>query len=120
MTVANCTKNLARFAGEKFSVDPTAKMRNDDKIVETQLSTLDRAVPFNYRMRLAEDKWKIVDIYLNGYVSQIALRRAYFASTRRHFGGRWPCQEDRQSGNNWPAGDHRGVTDPSSAGRKKS
>ena len=81
MTVANYAKNFASFAGEKFTVDPIAKMRNDDKIVETQLLTLDRAVPLNYRMHLADDKWKIVDIYLNGYVSQIALRRADFAST---------------------------------------
>ena len=39
------------------------------------------SVPFNYRMHLVGDKWKIVDIYLNGYVSQLALRRADFSST---------------------------------------
>jgi phospholipid transport system substrate-binding protein len=32
-------------------------------------------------MRLAGDKWKIIDVYLNGYVSQVALRRADFSST---------------------------------------
>jgi len=32
-------------------------------------------------MHLVGDKWKVVDVYLNGYVSQLALRRADFSST---------------------------------------
>jgi phospholipid transport system substrate-binding protein len=82
MTVANYAKNFAKFAGEKFVVDPVVKMRNSDKIVESKLLGSDgSSVPFNYRMHLVGDKWKIVDIYLNGYVSQLALRRADFSST---------------------------------------
>jgi len=37
--------------------------------------------PFNYRMHMAGDKWKVVDIYLNGTISQLALKRADFSST---------------------------------------
>jgi phospholipid transport system substrate-binding protein len=82
MTVANYAKNFAKFAGEQFLVDPVAKTRNADKIVESKLLGSDHSsVPFNYRMHLVGDKWKIVDIYLNGYVSQLALRRADFSST---------------------------------------
>jgi len=32
-------------------------------------------------MRMAGDKWKVVDIYLNGTISQLALKRADFSST---------------------------------------
>jgi phospholipid transport system substrate-binding protein len=81
MTIANYAKNFAKFAGEQFLVDPLVKARNNDKIVESKLLGSDRSVPFNYRMHLVGDKWKIVDIYLNGYVSQLALRRADFSST---------------------------------------
>jgi phospholipid transport system substrate-binding protein len=82
MTIASYAKNFAKFAGEQFLVEPQAKMRNSDKIVESKLLGSDRSsVPFNYRMHLVGDKWKIVDIYLNGYVSQLALRRADFSST---------------------------------------
>ena len=82
MTIASYAKNFAKFAGEQFRVDPMVKMRNSDKIVESKLLGSDRSsVPFNYRMHLVGDKWKIVDIYLNGYVSQLALRRADFSST---------------------------------------
>src|SRR6266567_139801 len=82
MTIANYAKNFAKFAGEQFLVEPLVKTRNADKVVESKLLSSDRStVPFNYRMHLVGDKWKIVDIYLNGYVSQLALRRADFSST---------------------------------------
>jgi phospholipid transport system substrate-binding protein len=82
MTIAGYAKNFAKFEGEQFLVEPLVKMRNSDKIVESKLLSSDRSsVPFNYRMHLVGDKWKIVDIYLNGYVSQLALRRADFSST---------------------------------------
>jgi len=82
MTIANYAKNFAKFAGEQFLVEPLVKTRNADKVVESKLLGSDRSsVPFNYRMHLVGDKWKIVDIYLNGYVSQLALRRADFSST---------------------------------------
>jgi len=82
MTIANYAKNFSKYDGEKFTVDPMVKMRNDEKIVSSKLTTASgSAVPFNYRMHLTDGKWKMVDIYLNGYVSQLALRRADFAST---------------------------------------
>src|SRR6266481_1094161 len=82
MTIANYAKNFAKFAGEQFLVEPLVKTRNSDKIVESKLLSSDSSsVPFNYRMHLVGDKWKIVDIYLNGYVSQLALRRSDFSST---------------------------------------
>ena len=82
LTISNYAKNFSSFGGEKFTVDPNVKMRNEDKIVETKLIGGDGAVtPFNYRLRMTDGKWKVVDIYLNGYVSQIALRRADYSST---------------------------------------
>jgi phospholipid transport system substrate-binding protein len=82
LTLATYAKNFAKFGGEQFTVDPMAKMRNDDKIVESKLVRPGRStVPFNYRMHLIGDKWTVIDVYLNGYVSQVALRRADFSST---------------------------------------
>lgn len=81
MTIANYAKNFSSFSGEKFTVDPMVKMRNADKIVESKLESGTTTVPFNYRMHMTDGKWKVVDIYLNGYVSQLALRRSDFAST---------------------------------------
>lgn len=82
LMLSNYAKNFKSFGGEQFVVDPMVKMRNDDKIVESKLVRSGRStVPFNYRMHLVGDKWKVIDVYLNGYVSQVALRRADFSST---------------------------------------
>jgi phospholipid transport system substrate-binding protein len=82
LMLSNYAKNFKTFGGEQFVVDPMVNKRNEDKIVESKLVRTGRStVPFNYRMRLVGDKWKIIDVYLNGYVSQVALRRADFSST---------------------------------------
>ena len=80
LTIMNYAKNFTKYTGQKFTVDPMVKMRANDKIVESKLIA-GKTIPFNYRMRLRDGKWKVVDVFLNGYVSQIALRRADFAST---------------------------------------
>lgn len=82
LTLSNYAKNFASFGGEKFTVDPTVKMRGEDKIVESKLvESNGKETPFNYRLHMAGGKWKVVDVYLNGYVSQLALRRSDFSST---------------------------------------
>jgi phospholipid transport system substrate-binding protein len=82
MTIANYAKNFASFAGEQFITDPMVKMRGEDKIVESKLIGSDKVTtPFNYRLHMAGNGWKVADVYLNGYVSQLALKRSDFSST---------------------------------------
>jgi phospholipid transport system substrate-binding protein len=38
------------------------------------------AVQLNYRLRPAEGGWRIIDVYLNGTVSELALRRSEYSS----------------------------------------
>jgi len=82
MTVANYAKNFDTFSGEQFGVDPTVQTKGEDKLVSTRLIGANRSVtPFVYRMRQVGGTWKVVDVFLNGYVSELATRRADFAST---------------------------------------
>ena len=81
LTVANYASNFDGYDGEKFVVDPATTMRGTDKIVQSKLITKTQTVPFNYRMRQVGGSWKIIDIYLNGYVSQIATQRSDFGAT---------------------------------------
>jgi phospholipid transport system substrate-binding protein len=81
LTVANYANNFDGYDGEKFVVDPATTMRGTDKIVQSKLITKTQTIPFNYRMRLIGGSWKIIDIYLNGYVSQIATQRSDFGAT---------------------------------------
>src|SRR5437016_8863198 len=82
MTVANYAANFAQYDGEQFNVDPNVQQRGPDKIVQTTLVPRgERPVPLIYRMRESSGGWKIIDVFLNGYVSELATRRSDFAST---------------------------------------
>ncbi|HEY2446606.1 MAG TPA: ABC transporter substrate-binding protein [Rhizomicrobium sp.] len=82
MTVANYAANFSSFGGEKFVVDPTVQQRGPDRIVQTTLVPVgDKPVPLTYRMRQAGGGWKVIDVFLEGYVSELATRRSDFAST---------------------------------------
>ena len=82
MTVANYAANFERYDGEQFNVDPNVQQRGPDKIVQTTLVPKgDKPIPLIYRMREASGGWKVIDVFLNGYVSELATRRSDFAST---------------------------------------
>ncbi len=80
-TVASYASNFKSFDGEKFIVDPASSVRGTDRIVTSKLVAGSDTVPFNYRMRQTGTNWKIIDIFLNGYVSQIAKQRSDFSAT---------------------------------------
>jgi phospholipid transport system substrate-binding protein len=82
MTVANYAANFAKFDGEQFNVSPNVQERGPDKIVQTTLVPQgDKPVPLIYRMRDTAGSWKIIDVFLEGYVSELATRRSDFAAT---------------------------------------
>ena len=81
MTIANYAANFDSFGGEKFSVEPTAQTRGADKVVMSSLVAGNQTIPFNYRLRQVGGSWKILDVYLNGSISELATRRSDFAST---------------------------------------
>jgi phospholipid transport system substrate-binding protein len=82
LTIANYASNFDGYDGEQFVVDPNVITRGEDKLVQTKLVGSDQVeTPFIYRMRQSDGLWKAIDIFLNGYVSQIAQRRSDFAST---------------------------------------
>jgi phospholipid transport system substrate-binding protein len=81
MTIANYASNFDSFGGEKFTVDPAVQARGSDKIVQSKLVTGGQTIPFNYRMRQVGGSWKILDVYLNGSISELATRRSDFGAT---------------------------------------
>ena len=80
-TVASYAANFKSFDGEKFVVEPAAKDRNADKVVFSKLIAGKDTIPFNYLMRKNGAGWKVIDIYLNGFVSQMAKQRSDFGAT---------------------------------------
>jgi phospholipid transport system substrate-binding protein len=86
MTIANYAKNFDGYSGEQFVTSPQVQERGGDKIVATQMTSPGKSpIPFIYRMGNSHG-WKIKDIFLNGYVSEVATRRSDFASTLKSGG----------------------------------
>jgi phospholipid transport system substrate-binding protein len=82
MTVANYAANFEKFDGEQFDVDPNVQQRGPDKLVQTTLVPRgEKPIPLIYRMRDTTGSWKTIDVFLNGYVSELATRRSDFAAT---------------------------------------
>jgi phospholipid transport system substrate-binding protein len=82
MTIANYARNFDSYHGEKFIVDPEVTPRGTDKYVKSTLQPSSGApIAFNYRLHQVGNSWKIVDVYLAGNISQLAQKRADFAST---------------------------------------
>ena len=87
MTTATYANRFDDFAGEQFEVLQTADQPNGDKIVKTRIVQSDgAAVQLNYLMRNTGNGWKIIDVYLNGTISELASRRAEFGAILRSGG----------------------------------
>ncbi len=81
-TAASFAKNFDSFDGERFVVDPSVQTRGVDKLVKSQLIAKSGSpTSFTWRMRQAGAKWKIVDVFYNGAISQLASQRSDFQST---------------------------------------
>ncbi len=79
--VANYAKNFSGYSGQKFDVSPDIQVRGADKVVKTTLTGGGTNVALAYRMRDAGSGWKVIDVFYNGSISQLATQRSDFAST---------------------------------------
>lgn len=87
MTTASYASQFASYNGQQFTVDPQTTPRNADVIVRSQLKPANGdPVTFNYLMRNVDGDWKVEDVYLDGTISQLAVRRSEFSSILRSDG----------------------------------
>ncbi|HWD36590.1 MAG TPA: ABC transporter substrate-binding protein [Casimicrobiaceae bacterium] len=81
MTIATYASRFDGYSGEKFEIDPNVETRTGGSVVHTQIvQSNGEPVTLNYLMRKSGGAWKIVDVYLTGTISELATRRAEFAS----------------------------------------
>jgi phospholipid transport system substrate-binding protein len=81
MTVANYARSFDSYSGEKFTVEPQSVTRGSDHFVKSALNTGKETIAFNYRLHQAGSDWKVIDIYLEGNISQMAQKRSDFSAT---------------------------------------
>jgi len=81
LTVANYAGRFKGYSGERFTLDGEEDAPHDTKLVKTTLVLPDDDdVVLNYRLHETESGWKIIDIYMNGTVSELSLRRSEYSS----------------------------------------
>ncbi len=84
---ANYAGNFNAYDGESFHTLGEQPAKRETRVVLTELRVPSKEnVILNYRLRETPDGWKIIDIYLKGTVSELALRRSDFASTLKEKG----------------------------------
>ena len=81
LTVAQYAANFDSYGGESFKIDPAVETRGTDKVVRTTLAApKGDPVAIGYRLRQSGGSWRIVDVYYKNAISQLATRRADFAT----------------------------------------
>ncbi|MDI2090965.1 MlaC/ttg2D family ABC transporter substrate-binding protein [Commensalibacter oyaizuii] len=77
---------ISSFAGDtnsKFTIDAKVKPASvgDDKIVSTTIGDKQDPTTISYLVRRTPTGWKIIDVLLNGHISQVAVQHNDFNST---------------------------------------
>ncbi len=81
-TVANYAGRFTGYSGQSFETLSEQASKHGTVLVYSRLvSGNGETVQLNYRLRPAgEDGWRIIDVLLNGTVSELALRRSEYSS----------------------------------------
>ncbi|HVP27695.1 MAG TPA: ABC transporter substrate-binding protein [Myxococcota bacterium] len=80
-SVANYASQFATFAGERFETLGEGEGGQGTTLVRTRIVETDgKATSLDYRMRETPGGWRVVDVLLDGTVSQLALYRADYSS----------------------------------------
>jgi phospholipid transport system substrate-binding protein len=87
MTTATYASRFDGFSGEQFVILQTVDQKSGDKIVKTQIiQSNGKPVALSYLVRNTGSDWRIIDVYLNGTISELANRRAEFGAVLKSGG----------------------------------
>jgi len=87
LSVSTYAARFDDYSGEHFEVDPSPAPSSGGVIVNTKLvQSIGEPVQLNYLMRDGDAGWQILDVFLNGTISELATRRSEFSSVLRRDG----------------------------------
>ena len=79
LTIAQYAHNFDAGTGS-FAINPAVQVRGTDRIVQTTLTSGGDRTALAYRLRQSGGgEWRIVDVFYQNSISQLATRRADFA-----------------------------------------
>jgi len=86
LLVATFASTFDDFKGETYGVNGDVLAQGQDKLVRSKFNGSGAPVDINYLMRGKGDGWRVIDIYLNGNISQLATWRSEYGSTFQQHG----------------------------------
>jgi len=80
-TVANYAANFDRFTGQQFEIRGEEPSANATVLVKSLVKSPGHEdVELTYRLHQVGSRWRIMDVFLKGTVSEVALRRSDYGS----------------------------------------
>jgi phospholipid transport system substrate-binding protein len=87
LTVSTYADRFDAWSGQRFEVGDVEAAAQNTSLVRTRLMRRDGdPVDLDYRLRSTPEGWRIIDVYLSGTVSELALRRSEYAGLVRREG----------------------------------
>ncbi len=87
LTVATYAARFDGYAGERFRIVSDEPAPRGTVLVHTALVKTDgENVRINYLLRETGEGWRIIDVYLDGIYSELALRRAEYTAVIKRDG----------------------------------
>jgi phospholipid transport system substrate-binding protein len=85
--ISNYAGRFDRYSGQSFEERGKEDGAYDTVIVNTRLlNPDDEDVDLNYRLHETDQGWRVVDVYLKGTVSELALRRSDYTAVMKRDG----------------------------------
>lgn len=86
-TTANYAGRFTGYTGEEFITLGVEDAARNTRVVLTKIAVPDdEDVQLNYRLIERDGTWRVIDVYLNGTVSELALRRSEYSSALKREG----------------------------------
>lgn len=80
-TVANYAANFDKFSGQQFEIRGEEPSANETVLVKSLVKSPGHEdVELTYRLHQVGGRWRIMDVFLKGTVSELALRRSDYGS----------------------------------------
>lgn len=80
LLVATFASTFDDFKGERYTVDGDVLPQGADKLVKSRFIGEGAPVAMNFVLRGKAESWRVIDIYLNGTISQLATWRSQYGS----------------------------------------
>lgn len=88
-TIAQYAGNFDGWSGETLTIDPKVDVRGGDRLVRTVLkSPKGSPTQLAYRLRQGAGGWRVIDVFYQNSISQLATRRSDFARILTTGGGK--------------------------------